>query len=53
MDSCAPCGKASMSMLGNSVFCTGNMEVLGTILSGYGPRYACEVDARGARLTRA
>ena len=47
---CAPYGKASMSMLGNSVFCTGNMEVLGTILSGYGPRYACEVDGIGARI---
>jgi len=46
--SCAPYGKASMSMLGNSVFCTGNSEILATILSPYGQRLKCEVDQRGA-----
>ncbi len=50
IDSCAPYGKAGMSMLGNSVFCTGNLDVLGTILSRYGPRVRCEVDGGGVRL---
>ncbi len=50
IDSCAPYGKASMSMLGNSVFCIGNAEMLATILSPYGQRLKCEVDQRGARI---
>jgi len=50
IDSCGPYGKASMSMLGNSVFCTGNLEVIATILSPYGARFRCEVDSNGARL---
>ncbi len=48
IDSCAPYGKASMSMLGNSVFWAGNIELLATILSGYGQRVKCEVDLKGA-----
>ena len=47
---CAPYGKAAMSMLGNSIFCTGNIEVLGSILSNYGPRFMCKVDSQGVRL---
>lgn len=50
IDSCGPYGKASMSMLGNSVFCTGNLDVIATILSPYGSRYRCEVDQQGARM---
>ncbi len=50
IDSCAPYGRASMSMLGNSVFSTGNLEILHTILRGYGTVMRCEADDRGARL---
>ena len=50
IDACAPYGKAGMSMLGNSVFCTGNLDILGTILRQYGGTYRCDVDALGSRL---
>ena len=43
-ESCAPYGKASMSMLGNGVFCTGTAEMLATILSPCGQRLKCKVD---------
>jgi pantoate kinase len=43
-------GKASMCMLGNSVFAIGDTEDLIRILAGFGKVYLCTVDEMGARV---
>lgn len=43
-------GMASMCMLGNSVFATGDTPALCTILSPYGKVFCCTVDEQGARV---
>jgi pantoate kinase len=45
-------GMASMCMLGNSIFATGNTPQLCKILSPYGKVYCCAVDLQGARVLR-
>jgi len=42
-------GKASMSMLGNSVFAVGK-EIAAAVLRSYGTLYRCRVDNEGARV---
>ena len=41
-------GRASMSMLGHSIFATGG-EITATVLRGFGTVYRCRVDNEGAR----
>ncbi len=43
-------GMASMCMLGNAVFATGDISTLSTVLAPYGKLYFCQVDQTGARL---
>lgn len=43
-------GRATMAMLGNSVFATGNSEQLSTLYLRFGTLQRCEVDNEGARL---
>ena len=43
-------GRASMAMLGNSVFATGNSEQLATLYRKFGTLQRCEVDNEGVRL---
>jgi pantoate kinase len=43
-------GKASMSMLGNSVFAVGEKEKLKGVLEQFGDVFVCEVDNRGMRI---
>ncbi|MGF3554633.1 MAG: pantoate kinase [Thermoplasmatota archaeon] len=43
-------GKASMCMLGNSVFAMGKTEQLCKVLSNFGKIYVCSVDEIGARV---
>jgi len=43
-------GMASMCMLGNSVFATGDTPMLCTILTPYGKVFCCTVDEQGARV---
>lgn len=43
-------GKASMAMLGNAVFATGNRVHLATVLMKFGTLLRCEVDNEGARV---
>ena len=43
-------GKASMCMLGNSVFAMGNTNQLCNVLSNFGKVYVCCVDEFGARI---
>ena len=51
IEAAAPYGSCSMSMLGNSVFATGQIEPLDALFKGMGAqRYRCKVDSRGARL---
>jgi len=45
-------GKASMCMLGNSVFATGDTIMLCKILSRFGTVFCCTVDERGARVLK-
>jgi pantoate kinase len=47
---CSMYGMASMAMLGNAVFATGQMENLVTVLTPFGPRYRCKVENQGARV---
>lgn len=47
--SCAEYGYAGMSMLGNSVFASGETEILESVLKRFGKVIRCEVDNRGAR----
>jgi pantoate kinase len=49
IDDCAEYGYAGMSMLGNSVFASGETEILEGILKRSGKVIRCEVDNRGAR----
>jgi len=42
-------GRASMSMLGHSVFAVGG-EIAATVLRSYGTVYRCRVDNEGARV---
>jgi pantoate kinase len=49
IDSCAEYGYAGMSMLGNSVFASGETKILEGILKRFGKIIRCEVDNRGAR----
>lgn len=42
-------GKASMCMLGNSVFAVGKTNELCKVFSTYGKVFVCEVDQKGAR----
>ncbi len=50
IESCKNSGKASMCMLGNSIFSIGKTNELCNILSKYGKTYVCSVDESGARL---
>jgi pantoate kinase len=43
-------GKASMCMLGNSVFAMGKTNELCNVLSSFGKIYVCSVDEYGARI---
>jgi pantoate kinase len=43
-------GKASMYMLGNSIFAIGKTDELCKLLSSFGVVYICSVDEDGARL---
>ena len=43
-------GRATMAMLGNSVFATGNREHLATLYLKFGTLQRCEVDNEGARI---
>ena len=43
-------GKATMAMLGNSVFASGNREQLATLYLKFGTLQRCEVDNEGARV---
>ena len=43
-------GRASMSMLGNSVFAVGRAEQLRKILSEFGDTWVCKVDTAGPRI---
>src|SRR2546425_310 len=43
-------GRATMAMLGNSVFATGNREQLATLYLKFGTLLRCEVDNVGARV---
>lgn len=43
-------GRATMAMLGNSVFATGNREQLATLYLKFGTLQRCEVDNEGARV---
>ena len=43
-------GRATMAMLGNSVFATGNTEQLATLYRKFGTLQRCEVDNEGARV---
>jgi len=43
-------GRATMAMLGNSVFAAGNSEQLGTFYLKFGTLQRCEVDNEGARI---
>jgi len=42
-------GLASVSMIGNSVFATGDIPALRTFMKGYGKVFVCATDLRGAR----
>jgi len=43
-------GRATMAMLGNSVFATGQTEQLATLYRKFGTLQRCEVDNEGARI---
>jgi pantoate kinase len=43
-------GRATMAMLGNSIFATGNSEQLATLYRKFGTLQRCEVDNQGARV---
>ena len=43
-------GKATMAMLGNAVFATGNSDQLATLYLKFGTLQRCEVDNEGARV---
>ena len=43
-------GKASMCMLGNSVFAIGEIENISKELNTYGKIYSCATDNLGARI---
>ncbi len=49
MDAVRAYGRASMSMLGNSVFAAGS-EIAATVLRAYGTMYRCRVENEGARV---
>jgi pantoate kinase len=49
IDSCSEYGYAGMSMLGNSVFASGETEILENVLKRFGDVVRCEIDNRGAR----
>lgn len=50
VDACSPYGRASMSMLGHSVFAFGNAPKLAAALKPFGTVYTVPVSAAGARL---
>lgn len=50
MNAASKLGMASMSMLGNSVFATGDVEGLVRVLSDFGEVWVTKVDAIGARV---
>jgi pantoate kinase len=43
-------GRATMAMLGNSIFATGNSDQLATLYRRFGTLQRCEVDNEGARV---
>jgi pantoate kinase len=43
-------GRATMAMLGNSIFAAGNSEQLATLYRKFGTLQRCEVDNQGARV---
>jgi len=50
LDECNSVGMASMTMLGNSVFATGDSAGISDILKKHGPVWECKVDVEGPRL---
>jgi pantoate kinase len=42
-------GRASMCMIGNSIFAVGDSESLAQVLSNFGRVYRAKVDTQGAR----
>ncbi|MFQ6107412.1 MAG: pantoate kinase [Thermoplasmata archaeon] len=50
IEACEEFGKASMSMLGNSVFAMGDVENLRYTLLDFGQTFLCSIDNKGARL---
>jgi pantoate kinase len=50
IDAASKLGIASMSMLGSSVFATGDTRGLERVLSDFGKTYVCRVDTLGPRL---
>lgn len=50
VENCKEFGRASMSMLGNSVFAVGEVENLRYRLLDFGKTFVCPIDNEGARL---
>lgn len=50
IESCRKFGKASVSMIGNSVFAMGKTEKLEEVLKNFGKVYISEIDNCGARI---
>lgn len=49
VDAASESGYAAMSMLGNSVFCTGDAKAQARALQAHGDVYTCSIDKQGAR----
>jgi pantoate kinase len=43
-------GRGSMIMLGNSVFATGDLDAIDSVLRAYGPTYRLSLDVQGPRV---
>lgn len=52
MEACEPYGKASMCMLGNSLFAVGDQTQLVDILSRYGETYCCRIETQGSHIKK-
>ncbi len=53
LEAIEPYGMASMCMLGNAVFATGDTDILADVLSDFGDVWTCNVDHAGARILEA
>jgi len=49
VDAASESGYASMSMLGNSIFCLGDGKALARTLQSFGDVYTCSIDKQGVR----